>query len=144
MQMAAAIQASVTSADILGPEAPCRVKLRLWRVSDKPSHLRRASQDVSAAIAPPGASSRVGPRDAGGPGGNLGRGLTLEAALLTIPDAVLCSEMGVHFSPCGRFLAACIVCVQVRSAAAAPSLLVQSSHKVSRFPARVCCCPGPI
>lgn len=30
---------------------------------------------------------------------------------LTIPHAVLCSEMGAHFSPCGRFLAACIACV---------------------------------
>ena len=31
----------------------------------------------------------------------------LEAIALTISDAVLCSEMGVHFSPCGRLLAAC-------------------------------------
>lgn len=38
----------------------------------------------------------------------------LEAPSLTIPDAVLCSEMGVHFSACGRFLAACVAC-QVRS-----------------------------
>eukprot|EP00850_Spirogloea_muscicola_P014702 SM000107S14068 [mRNA] locus=s107:376089:382541:+ [translate_table: standard] len=30
---------------------------------------------------------------------------------LTIPHAVLCSEMGTHFSPCGRFLAACVACV---------------------------------
>lgn len=29
---------------------------------------------------------------------------------LTIQDAVLCSEMGVHFSPCGRYLAACVAC----------------------------------
>lgn len=34
----------------------------------------------------------------------------LEAAVLTISDAVLCSEMGVHFSPCGRLLAACVAC----------------------------------
>lgn len=34
----------------------------------------------------------------------------LEAAALTISDAVLCSEMGVHFSPCGRLLAACVAC----------------------------------
>jgi len=31
-------------------------------------------------------------------------------AELTITDAVLCSEMGVHFSPCGRYLAACVAC----------------------------------
>ncbi|XP_020259919.1 uncharacterized protein LOC109836433 isoform X3 [Asparagus officinalis] len=34
-----------------------------------------------------------------------------EGCLLTIPHAVLCSEMGAHFSPCGRFLAACVACV---------------------------------
>lgn len=33
---------------------------------------------------------------------------------IIIPDAVLCSEMGVHFSPCGRYLVACIAC-HVRS-----------------------------
>ncbi|KAL9686919.1 hypothetical protein QQ045_031313 [Rhodiola kirilowii] len=30
---------------------------------------------------------------------------------LTIPHAVLCSEMGAHFSPCGRYLAACVACL---------------------------------
>ncbi|KAL1199653.1 Protein Mut11 [Cardamine amara subsp. amara] len=34
-----------------------------------------------------------------------------ERCLLTIPHAVLCSEMGAHFSPCGRYLAACVACV---------------------------------
>ena len=29
---------------------------------------------------------------------------------LEISDAVLCSEMGVHFSPCGRYLAATVSC----------------------------------
>ncbi|KAM7270272.1 hypothetical protein ACFE04_029486 [Oxalis oulophora] len=29
---------------------------------------------------------------------------------LSISHAVLCSEMGAHFSPCGRFLAACVAC----------------------------------
>jgi len=29
---------------------------------------------------------------------------------LEIRHAVLCSEMGTHFSPCGRYLAACIAC----------------------------------
>ncbi|PON54577.1 Guanine nucleotide-binding protein, beta subunit [Trema orientale] len=37
--------------------------------------------------------------------------LTSERCRLTIPHAVLCSEMGAHFSPCGRFLAACVACV---------------------------------
>ncbi|XP_010940699.1 uncharacterized protein [Elaeis guineensis] len=34
-----------------------------------------------------------------------------EACRLTIPHAVLCSEMGAHFSPCGRFLVACVACL---------------------------------
>ncbi|KAL5538878.1 hypothetical protein UlMin_043121 [Ulmus minor] len=37
--------------------------------------------------------------------------LSAERCRLTIPHAVLCSEMGAHFSPCGRFLAACVACV---------------------------------
>lgn len=37
--------------------------------------------------------------------------LNVERCLLTVPHAVLCSEMGAHFSPCGRFLAACVACV---------------------------------
>ncbi|KAM3731216.1 hypothetical protein ACB098_12G146000 [Castanea mollissima] len=37
--------------------------------------------------------------------------LNAERCCLTIPHAVLCSEMGAHFSPCGRFLAACVACM---------------------------------
>ncbi|XP_021806068.1 uncharacterized protein LOC110750104 isoform X1 [Prunus avium] len=37
--------------------------------------------------------------------------LNAERCRLTIPHAVLCSEMGAHFSPCGRFLAACVACM---------------------------------
>ncbi|XP_078447243.1 uncharacterized protein LOC144716083 [Wolffia australiana] len=37
--------------------------------------------------------------------------LDSERCRLTIPHAVLCSEMGAHFSPCGRYLAACVACV---------------------------------
>ncbi|KAJ4832304.1 hypothetical protein Tsubulata_008651 [Turnera subulata] len=36
--------------------------------------------------------------------------LNAEKCRLTIPHAVLCSEMGAHFSPCGRYLAACVAC----------------------------------
>lgn len=39
------------------------------------------------------------------------RVLDAERCRLIIPHAVLCSEMGAHFSPCGRFLAACVACV---------------------------------
>ncbi|XP_019448561.1 PREDICTED: uncharacterized protein LOC109351543 isoform X3 [Lupinus angustifolius] len=35
----------------------------------------------------------------------------LNRCRLTIPHAVLCSEMGAHFSPCGRFLATCVTCM---------------------------------
>ncbi|KAK9067515.1 hypothetical protein SSX86_011626 [Deinandra increscens subsp. villosa] len=37
--------------------------------------------------------------------------LKAERCRLIIPHAVLCSEMGAHFSPCGRYLAACVACV---------------------------------
>ncbi|KAJ0967417.1 hypothetical protein J5N97_024334 [Dioscorea zingiberensis] len=40
--------------------------------------------------------------------------LDQEICRLTIPHAVLCSEMGAHFSPCGRFLAACVACMLPR------------------------------
>ncbi|TKW16114.1 hypothetical protein SEVIR_5G278100v4 [Setaria viridis] len=39
------------------------------------------------------------------------RSLEPEACRLTISHAVLCSEMGAHFSPCGRFLVACVACL---------------------------------
>ncbi|KAG7604826.1 WD40 repeat [Arabidopsis thaliana x Arabidopsis arenosa] len=37
--------------------------------------------------------------------------LKSDRCLFTIPHAVLCSEMGAHYSPCGRYLAACVACV---------------------------------
>ncbi|XP_010522525.1 PREDICTED: uncharacterized protein LOC104801119 isoform X2 [Tarenaya hassleriana] len=37
--------------------------------------------------------------------------LKADKCRLTISHAVLCSEMGTHFSPCGRYLAACVACV---------------------------------
>ncbi|KAJ4895247.1 Transducin family protein / WD-40 repeat family protein [Raphanus sativus] len=37
--------------------------------------------------------------------------LKSEKCRLAIHHAVLCSEMGAHFSPCGRYLAACVACV---------------------------------
>ncbi|CAL0303341.1 unnamed protein product [Lupinus luteus] len=38
----------------------------------------------------------------------------LNRCRLTIPHVVLCSEMGAHFSPCGRFLATCVTCMLPR------------------------------
>ena len=49
---------------------------------------------------------------------------------IIIPDAVLCSEMGVHFSPCGRYLAACIAC-HVRSAAV--SVIIDRAFLIIRL-----------
>ncbi|KAF6160505.1 hypothetical protein GIB67_019274 [Kingdonia uniflora] len=37
--------------------------------------------------------------------------LDAERCRLTIPHVVLCSEIWAHFSPCGRFLAACVACM---------------------------------
>lgn len=133
--MAAAIRAASTEA--LGAESPCRVKLRVWRISNKNSQLRRVSSDsqrpaqqaqaasgsrsasLPASAASPSASGAsvaqpaLSPAAEGHAAAGSEGGITLESVLLTIPDAVLCSEMGVHLSPCGRFLAACIVCMQV-------------------------------
>ncbi|XP_059626117.1 uncharacterized protein LOC132269100 isoform X2 [Cornus florida] len=71
--------------------------------------------------------------------------LVAERCRLTIPHAVLCSEMGAHFSPCGRFLVACVACVlpqmeadpgipthfqDVTAAARSPTRHPISAHKV--------------
>jgi activator-of-BECN1-regulated-autophagy protein 1 len=56
---------------------------------------------------PPRVRLRLWRFDAGKPTGELDErsGLALQ-----VSDAVLCSEMGVHFSPCGRHLAATVAC----------------------------------
>ncbi|KAL5996818.1 hypothetical protein ACLOJK_007738 [Asimina triloba] len=51
---------------------------------------------------------------------------------LTVPHAVLCSEMGAHFSPCGRFFAACVACV-LPQAEVEPGLQSQLHHDVTGF-----------
>ncbi|CAA3009242.1 WD40 YVTN repeat-like-containing domain-containing [Olea europaea subsp. europaea] len=72
--------------------------------------------------------------------------LETEKCRLTIPHAVLCSEMGAHFSPCGRFLAVCVACIQpnaeadsgfegqvqhdVRGASTSPTRHPISAHQV--------------
>ena len=90
------------------------------RVVGPDGHPARDAASVDAAVravARDGASSavhadtpctvklRVWPYDASDPH----RPLT--GARLTVPHAVLCSEMGAHFSPCGRLLATCAACV---------------------------------
>lgn len=72
-------------------ETPCTVNLRVWGFCGE------------AALAPPQRRSA--------PPGSLPPPPALQVpCLLTIPHAVLCSEMGAHFSPCGRYLAACVAC----------------------------------
>lgn len=56
--------------------------------------------------------------------------LDAEICRLTIPHAVLCSEMGAHFSPCGRFLAACVACM-LPQAEGEPEIQMQASHDAS-------------
>ncbi|XP_068665485.1 uncharacterized protein [Aristolochia californica] len=56
--------------------------------------------------------------------------LDADTCRLIIPHAVLCSEMGAHFSPCGRFLAACVACV-LPHMEADPGLHSQVHHEVA-------------
>lgn len=55
--------------------------------------------------------------------------LDFQRCRLIIPHVVLCSEMGAHFSPCGRFLAACVACVP-SNVDSDPSLLTQLNQDV--------------
>lgn len=56
--------------------------------------------------------------------------LEADKCRLIIPHAVLCSEMGAHFSPCGKFLAACVACMPPQSEGE-PGLQMQAQHDVS-------------
>ncbi|KAG8369754.1 hypothetical protein BUALT_Bualt14G0046600 [Buddleja alternifolia] len=56
--------------------------------------------------------------------------LDTERCRLTIPHAVLCSEMGAHFSPCGRFLAVCVACI-LPNIDADPGFQGQVQHDVT-------------
>ncbi|KAM6565014.1 hypothetical protein CsatB_025012 [Cannabis sativa] len=63
--------------------------------------------------------------------------LTSEKCRLSIAHAVLCSEMGAHFSPCGRFLAACVACLLPNTEADSGSqTLVQQDSGAATSPTR--------
>ncbi|XP_071719913.1 uncharacterized protein [Rutidosis leptorrhynchoides] len=66
-----------------------------------------ASLTATAAELPCTVKLRIWPHDSKNPCASL----KAERCRLTIPHAVLCSEMGAHFSPCGRYLATCVACV---------------------------------
>ena len=47
-----------------------------------------------------------------------------------------CSEMGAHFSPCGRFLAACVACVLPTPDSDAPFYLRPQTTSAGTSPTR--------
>lgn len=76
-------------------------------VSRIQSELATSLAAAAAAELPCTVKLRIWPHDIKDPCASL----DAERCRLTIPHAVLCSEMGAHFSPCGRFLAACVACM---------------------------------
>ncbi|CAI9288402.1 unnamed protein product [Lactuca saligna] len=71
------------------------------------SQLSASLSATAAAELPCTVKLRIWPHDFKNPCASL----KAERCRLIIPHAVLCSEMGAHFSPCGRYLAACVACV---------------------------------
>jgi hypothetical protein len=78
------------------------VRLRLWSLSSEPSSTEQLSS--SSDTSTPATTTEPPSSDA--PSTELRH----SKVRLDIPHAVLCSEMGAHFSPCGRYLAACVAC----------------------------------
>ncbi|XP_050375456.1 uncharacterized protein LOC126792968 [Argentina anserina] len=76
-------------------------------VSRIQSELANSLAAAAAAELPCTVKLRVWPHDVKNPCAPL----DADRCCLIIPHAVLCSEMGAHFSPCGRFLAACVACM---------------------------------
>ncbi|XP_054801591.1 uncharacterized protein LOC129305634 [Prosopis cineraria] len=63
--------------------------------------------------------------------------LSDDSHCLTVPHAVLCSEMGAHFSPCGRFLAACVACMAPHTEAdSGLQALAHQEHGAATSPTR--------
>ncbi|XP_076935238.1 uncharacterized protein LOC143601816 [Bidens hawaiensis] len=71
------------------------------------SQLSASLTATAAAELPCTVKLRIWPHDFKNPCASL----KAESCRLIISHAVLCSEMGAHFSPCGRYLAACVACV---------------------------------
>ena len=88
---AAATAEAYTNAMEAAAETPCTVDLRVWAFSGDAATAPPQRRSAPPGTPPPPPPLRV-------------------PALLTISHAVLCSEMGAHFSPCGRYLAACVAC----------------------------------
>lgn len=73
----------------------------------EPSATQAAIAAQVAAELPCTVKLRIWPHDLNRPNATLDP----NTCKLVIPHAVLCSEMGAHFSPCGRYLAACVACL---------------------------------
>jgi activator-of-BECN1-regulated-autophagy protein 1 len=76
-------------------------------ISRVQSELASTLAATSAVELPCTVKLRIWPHDTKNPSASLNS----DRCRLIIPHAVLCSEMGAHFSPCGRYLAACVACV---------------------------------
>lgn len=90
------------------------------------SELATSLAAAAAAELPCTVKLRIWPYDVKDPCAHL----DAEKCRLTIPHAVLCSEMGAHFSPCGRFLAACVACM-LPQAEGEPGIQMQAHHDAS-------------
>ncbi|KAL6191927.1 hypothetical protein ACLB2K_038316 [Fragaria x ananassa] len=95
-------------------------------VSRIQSELANSLAAAAAAEFPCTVKLRVWPHDVKDPCAPL----DAERCYLTIPHAVLCSEMGAHFSPCGRFLAACVACM-LPHLEGDPGLQGQANHDIT-------------
>eukprot|EP00252_Welwitschia_mirabilis_P016817 TRINITY_DN3734_c0_g1_i2.p1 TRINITY_DN3734_c0_g1~~TRINITY_DN3734_c0_g1_i2.p1 ORF type:complete len:868 (-),score=163.94 TRINITY_DN3734_c0_g1_i2:474-3077(-) len=96
-------------ADAVDEARSRRVNLDTTETETAAAHASMAAAAAAAAAAelPCTVKLRVWPHNINDPCALLDP----ERCRLTIPHAVLCSEMGAHFSPCGRFLAACVACL---------------------------------
>ncbi|XP_010441955.1 PREDICTED: uncharacterized protein LOC104725057 isoform X2 [Camelina sativa] len=91
--------------------------------SELATSIAASAAAAAAAELPCTVKLRVWPHDIKDPYAQL----KSDRCLFTIPHAVLCSEMGAHFSPCGRYLAACVACV-FHHAEADPGLQTQAQQ----------------
>ncbi|XP_059289001.1 uncharacterized protein LOC132042354 isoform X2 [Lycium ferocissimum] len=106
--------------------------------SDSQAFMSRFQSEIATSLTAAAASElpctvklRVWPYDVKAPCAPL----DAEKCRLMIPHAVLCSEMGAHFSPCGRFLAACVACI-LPNMEADPGFHGQFRHDAATSPTR--------
>ena len=91
------VAAAAVAAQSSGDQDPCIVRLKLWNFKTV------VADDGELEILP------------------------FEEPKLVLEHTVLCSEMGAHFSPCGRYLATCQACKPP------PSLAMNSTGETTRY-----------